>query len=58
MVCYQFKERQGETITLSDPLPVFVVYDSVDERIVDGGGFGYDCRDGFGVRRQDVGMSG
>lgn len=37
-------------------LPVFVVYDGIDERVVDGGGFCYDCRDSLGVRRQNVGM--
>lgn len=36
--------------------PVLVVDDGVDERVVDGGGFCYDCRDSLGVRRQDVGV--
>lgn len=39
-------------------LPVFVVYDSIDDRIVDSGGFCYYCRDCLGVWRQDVGMAG
>lgn len=36
--------------------PVLVVDDGVDERVVDGRGFCYDCRDSLGVRRQDVGV--
>lgn len=37
-------------------VPVFVVYDGIDERVVDGGGFCYDCGDSFGIWRKDVGM--
>lgn len=32
------------------------MYDSIDDRIVDGRGFCYDCRDTLGVWGQDVGM--
>lgn len=34
---------------LTHHLPVFVVYDSIDERIIDGGGFCNNCRDSLGV---------
>lgn len=38
--------------------PVFVVYDGINERVVDGRGLRYDGRDGLRVRRQDVGVPG
>lgn len=50
------KVKQKYNDTDLNNLPVFVVYDSIDEGIVDGGGFCYDCRDSLGVWRQDVGM--
>lgn len=37
--------------------PIFVVYDGIDERVVDGGSLSYDGRDSLGVWRQDVGVS-
>lgn len=39
------QDDRYKNTTLILHLPVFVVYDSIDERIVDGGGFCYDCRD-------------
>ena len=38
-------------------VPVLVVYDGVDEGIVDGGGLCYDGGNSLGVRRQDISMS-
>lgn len=32
------------------------MYDGIDERIVDGGSLCYDCWDGLGIWRQDVGV--
>lgn len=48
-------KKQPRRCWVSNP-PVLVVYDGVDERIVDGGSLCYDGRDGLGVWRQDVGV--
>lgn len=44
----QKREKKNPTLVMVDP-PVFVVYDGVDEGIVDGGGLCNDCRDSLGV---------
>lgn len=50
------RKKQPRRCWFSNP-PVLVVYDGVDERIVDGGSLCYDGWDGLGVWRQDVGVS-
>lgn len=49
---------QWLTIQSCTLLPVFVVYDGINEWVVDGRGLCYDCWHGLRVRGQDVSVPG